>query len=285
MTATTPNHFYVYVHKRNDTGAVFYVGKGMGQRAHEVRNRSEWWKRIVAKAGGFTVQLVAENYPEDQAFELERLFIASYGRENLCNMTDGGDGASGRAMSEEGVEQARARALEMWSSYTPEERAQHAANLSAAWTEDRRAGVGLRNKALPAEERQRRARHAALVQSAALSPEQRRQRGLDSNAKQTPEERRARQAKAHANMTPEARVARAVKAAETKAALPDEVKAARNAENSARYQGLTDEQKRAREAKRVAALMARTPEEKALTAQRKRDTHAANAARKKLQPV
>ena len=36
--------FYTYEHTRNDTGAVFYVGKGRGKRAKEgdVGNMSRW---------------------------------------------------------------------------------------------------------------------------------------------------------------------------------------------------------------------------------------------------
>lgn len=45
------NSFYTYLHRRNDTGQVFYVGKGKGQRAHDKYKRSAHWKRIVAKHG------------------------------------------------------------------------------------------------------------------------------------------------------------------------------------------------------------------------------------------
>lgn len=83
--------FYVYVHRRKDTNAVFYVGKGCGKRAWKKTTRSDWWKRIEAKYGR-TVEIVLTDMSEDDAFKLENELIDFYGRENLCNLTDGGMG-------------------------------------------------------------------------------------------------------------------------------------------------------------------------------------------------
>ena len=47
---TEISEFYTYFHTRNDTGKVFYVGKGKGRRAHEP-GRNPHWKNIVAKHG------------------------------------------------------------------------------------------------------------------------------------------------------------------------------------------------------------------------------------------
>jgi len=92
-------NYYVYVHRRATNGRVFYVGKGNGRRAFDNGHRSEYWRRIVAKHG-HTVEIAIDGMEESLAFELERELIAFYGRENLCNMTDGGEGPSGAKRSD-----------------------------------------------------------------------------------------------------------------------------------------------------------------------------------------
>lgn len=92
--------YYVYEHRRNDTGAAFYVGKGSNNRAWSRNHRSTWWKRI-ADTHGYSVVLLYESISELEAFRLEVDIIQSYGRANLCNMTDGGEGNSGGKRSEE----------------------------------------------------------------------------------------------------------------------------------------------------------------------------------------
>jgi len=90
--------FYVYVHKKKTDGSVFYVGKGKGKRAWKKSCRNEWWKRIEEKHGR-TVEIIARGLSEDEAFALEAKAIAAYGRDNLCNLTDGGEG--GKSPSED----------------------------------------------------------------------------------------------------------------------------------------------------------------------------------------
>jgi predicted phage tail protein len=90
----------VYLHKRNDTNEVFYVGIGKtSKRAFNYNNRSKYWKRIVEKVGYIVDILVSETSWED-ACKIEKLLIEKYGRKdlglgNLVNMTDGGDGTLG----------------------------------------------------------------------------------------------------------------------------------------------------------------------------------------------
>lgn len=89
-----PQDFYVYVHLRETDGLVFYVGKGHRDRAWSVRRRNKHW-HSVAKKHGLKVEILQDGLQEWYAFELEMDLIATYGRENLCNMTDGGEGTSG----------------------------------------------------------------------------------------------------------------------------------------------------------------------------------------------
>lgn len=103
---TAPDRvFYVYEHIRADTGEVFYVGKGKGRRAHAKNpcHRSKWWARIAAKSGGVEVAFFAKELTEAEAFEIERRRIAELRGQGviLCNLTDGGDGASGHKRSPE----------------------------------------------------------------------------------------------------------------------------------------------------------------------------------------
>ena len=95
--------FCTYEHTRVDTGAVFYVGKGRARRASETFNRNIYWKRTVAKAGGFSVRVVVDSVDEELAFlaEVERIDQLRRIGAKLCNMTDGGEGASGLRASDE----------------------------------------------------------------------------------------------------------------------------------------------------------------------------------------
>jgi hypothetical protein len=83
--------YYVYEHRRLDTGAVFYVGKGSGRRAKARDGRNDYWKKLV-KNYGYSIHILYEGLSESDANVLEQNIISAYGRDILCNMTDGGDG-------------------------------------------------------------------------------------------------------------------------------------------------------------------------------------------------
>lgn len=93
--------YYTYIHRTADTGRVFYVGKGTGQRAKS-RTRNIHWRRVVAKHG-LMVEIVASWPSESEAFDHEKFLIwcfRSMGAD-LTNMTDGGEGLSGMKFSQE----------------------------------------------------------------------------------------------------------------------------------------------------------------------------------------
>lgn len=101
--------FYVYILYRPD-GRPFYVGKGQGKRIHSheqfarmgYKARRYGIIRKIWREGGQVIkQKVFETYDENKAFAMERYLIASIGRENLTNETDGGDGNYGFMMSAE----------------------------------------------------------------------------------------------------------------------------------------------------------------------------------------
>lgn len=89
------NQFYTYFHTRNDTGAVFYVGKGKGDRAYD-NLRNIFWKRVSQKHG-HTVHIAANWSTDEEAIQHERFLIQCF-RDLGCpltNLTDGGEGVSG----------------------------------------------------------------------------------------------------------------------------------------------------------------------------------------------
>lgn len=85
------NRFYVYEHLKPNTGEVFYIGKGCKNRAYETRSRNNHWTNIVNKYG-IEVNIVYKNLTNQEAGKKEIDLIEFYGLDNLCNMTQGGDG-------------------------------------------------------------------------------------------------------------------------------------------------------------------------------------------------
>ena len=89
--------FYVYEHWRPDTSTCFYVGKGKDKRAWDLKNmRNRHFIAVVSKLTALglaiDVRLIAQDLSEDDALALEIERIAFHGRDNLTNMTSGGDG-------------------------------------------------------------------------------------------------------------------------------------------------------------------------------------------------
>ena len=114
--------YYVYMYLRED-GTPYYVGKGTGDRAYVKGKR-----RIKPPKNLSRITFHAQNLTEEEAFAIEIELIQKYGRVDndtgiLRNLTDGGEGGSGRIFSEE-VEVKRIAAMN-----TPEARAKMSASL------------------------------------------------------------------------------------------------------------------------------------------------------------
>ena len=109
--------FYVYEHIRKDNNTCFYVGKGTGDRAHNLDRGN--FHDSVRDEYGCRVKIIKDGLTEEEAFKLERERIEDYvitfgygapieGYDDydhnlpyLTNFTWGGEGVSGRKHSEE----------------------------------------------------------------------------------------------------------------------------------------------------------------------------------------
>jgi hypothetical protein len=104
INTTTSNNFYIYAHYKPD-GNIFYIGKGRNKRAWNTYGRNMFWHNTINKHGGYEVVLLYENLSEEDALRLEKEEITFWGRRKdggfLINLTDGGEGTSGRKFTQE----------------------------------------------------------------------------------------------------------------------------------------------------------------------------------------
>lgn len=94
--------FYVYIHRKKSDNSIFYVGKGVKDRAYRKKGRSRYWHNVVNKYD-YTVEIVQNHISEWIALELEKYLISEYRTlgYRLCNLTNGGEGISGYSHTEE----------------------------------------------------------------------------------------------------------------------------------------------------------------------------------------
>jgi hypothetical protein len=89
--------YYVYAYVR-ENGTPYYIGKGKGNRAYSPH-------RFVSKPKDKSkIVFIFKDLSEQDAFDLECLLIKFHGRKDnntglLRNLTDGGEGCSGRVWS------------------------------------------------------------------------------------------------------------------------------------------------------------------------------------------
>ena len=127
--------FYTYVWYDPRNGNPIYVGKGKQRNHHGLFTRANrvlnnkmhddtLLLRSVCKkieeAGLIVIVKIEAIYnSEVKAFASEKKLITQFGRRDLetgtlCNLTDGGEGASGKVLSEEECIRISKRALKRW---------------------------------------------------------------------------------------------------------------------------------------------------------------------------
>lgn len=111
--------YYVYEYLREDN-TPYYIGKGRKNRAFTKQGHT------VSPPPKDRIKFVKENLTEEQAKQLEIELIAKYGRKDLGtgilrNMTNGGEGSSGRVATKQMIEKLKqARANQITSEETRE---------------------------------------------------------------------------------------------------------------------------------------------------------------------
>jgi hypothetical protein len=105
--------FYVYTLSDSRNCLTFYIGKGTGSRlnAHKriaIKNppRAKYRvyhkiRKILAEGGDILATKIFSSTSQEEAYAFEMETIKAIGRENLTNLTDGGEGGFGHKMTEE----------------------------------------------------------------------------------------------------------------------------------------------------------------------------------------
>lgn len=72
-----PGEYYVYAHKDKD-GAIFYIGKGKGDRAWSF-GRTELWEEYLKKYsdGSYDVEIIEENLSNESALSVEMEYLTT----------------------------------------------------------------------------------------------------------------------------------------------------------------------------------------------------------------
>lgn len=89
--------FYTYEHWRPDLNKCFYVGKGRGSRAWDMRNdRNPQHIKMTAYLAALgvrpEVRVIVKDISSQASFSCEKILIATHGIENLLNANKGGGG-------------------------------------------------------------------------------------------------------------------------------------------------------------------------------------------------
>lgn len=111
--------YYTYQLRDPRSTKPFYIGKGKEYRAWDhlkgvdYTHKSNTIQKIIREGFEVQVEILYKDLPEPIAFSLEKLFIKRYGRRDngtgcLTNLTDGGEGSSGRVLDEESKQRHRA---------------------------------------------------------------------------------------------------------------------------------------------------------------------------------
>lgn len=153
--------FYVYEWYRADLNLPYYIGKGKGKRAYDLKRNKHAdtvTKYLTSNGIRREVRIIAYFLTEEAAlnFEIERIAFWGYLKEQkiLTNQTIGGEGVSGykhgpeqkikMSLASKGkAKSAETRKKMSLNNWTRKPQASEI--LSSIWTEDRRKNISFRN--------------------------------------------------------------------------------------------------------------------------------------------
>jgi hypothetical protein len=77
--------YYTYTHS-DSTGKVFYVGKGIKDRAWSEQRNKYWKEKVKSLNNKYFVEIVYDELTQEEALDAEALLIELHGFENLTNI-------------------------------------------------------------------------------------------------------------------------------------------------------------------------------------------------------
>lgn len=134
MSSIPPPRFYVYALarpvkiKRHIEWRIFYIGKGMRNRVFDHDNEARRGcgchkcnviRKVWREGGEIQRYILLTTDNEQEAFTYEKEMIAMHGRENLTNLTDGGEGTTGKT-ADARARISAARTGQKWSNESRE---------------------------------------------------------------------------------------------------------------------------------------------------------------------
>jgi hypothetical protein len=141
--------YYVYEYLRED-GTPYYIGKGRRNRAFTQQGH------VVPLPSKDRIRIIVKNLTDQEARDLEIALIAKYGRKDLGtgilrNMTDGGEGSSGRLVTEETKKKLKeARVKQITSEETKEKmRLAHTGRVHSEETKNKMSKAAFGRKKSP----------------------------------------------------------------------------------------------------------------------------------------
>lgn len=227
--ATIPNSttFYVYALARpvKRDWRIFYVGKGSKRRVFDHENEARKGhkchkcniiRKVLREGDEIQRYILLTTGDEQEAFDYEREMIALHGRENLCNLTDGGDGISGYKASDASKKKSSAYRKQL---YTNAEARKKAGNGSRrVWQDPQRREELSAKIAERARTIENRARQGRVTKARWLNPACRAKSVAAIRAAQTPEVSAKRSQKAkerYADPSAREKTAQALKVAKS----------------------------------------------------------------------
>jgi hypothetical protein len=156
--------YYVYEYLRADN-TPYYIGKGRKDRAFKKQGHT------VPLPPKDRIRFIAENLKEQEAKDLEIELIAKYGRKDLGtgilrNMTNGGEGSSGRIATKKMIKKLKeARAKQITTEETRERmRKSHTGRVHSEETRQKMAKSALgKKKSLETIQRIKEARKKQVI--------------------------------------------------------------------------------------------------------------------------